>query len=227
MKLAKYLHDARTLPADALRAWRLEGPAGVWSELAVRAVYPLIRFGRMLVFEQDLVDLQQLPAPAGVEIRRLDEVDLPALSAIATGRTIERFRRNLASGAACFVAWRGGRPIGCTWTWGRLPPGDLPISLPADAAYGWGLYVLPAERNVGVGSVLVNARLLHARELGFRRAWRAVKATNRPSLRTVEKAGAPGRRMVAELSYLKVLARYHARWRRRESSAAPATTREA
>ncbi|MBA2565135.1 MAG: GNAT family N-acetyltransferase [Gemmatimonadetes bacterium] len=220
-RVRKYVRDMRTLPGDARLAWRLEGPPGVWREIAARSFYRVFRSGRFLVVEQELADVARRPPPPGVSIRRLDELELPVLATIVTARTLERFGDHLADGGICLVAWRGNRPVGYTWISRRMvgEADALQLPLPADACYGWGLYVIPGERRGGVGTALVSARLAAGREEGFRTSWRAIRVDNRPSIRTLEKTAARGTSVLGEMSYVKVLARFHTRYRQREADA--------
>ncbi len=79
-----------------------------------------------------------------------------------------------------------------------------PLPLPEDAVYLWDLYVIPEERNRGVGSALMSARLQHARGAGFRRAWRVVDAGSRPVLRILQRSAGGGARIAGEVALLKV-----------------------
>jgi ribosomal protein S18 acetylase RimI-like enzyme len=79
----------------------------------------------------------------------------------------------------------------------------LPFQFPDHAAYLYNLYVLPSERNTGIGSALALARLQLARRLGFREGWRMVSRSNVPSLRTVRKSGST--RIVGVVRYIKLL----------------------
>lgn len=218
-RLSRWLRDARTFPADARAAWRREGPSGVWGALRVRTLDRVFAVGRLLVIENDLRDGPEVPVPHGVTVGPFAG-DWEALAGLAGQRGRERFRRASARGRVCFVAWRGPHPIGYTWFAEELDPEFDPtgIALPPGTAYGTDLYVAPAERNAGVGSALLSARLRHARERGFARAWRMVAPSNRPSLRTVEKACGPTLRVVCELRTLRVLG-----WRRVRVRPAPAT----
>lgn len=214
-RLAKYVRDARTLPADAGSAWRREGAGGLWSEVAHRSVYRLARWSRSLVIEQDLSLGRDLPPPAGVAIEPFDGVRWERLAPLATGRELDLMAATLARGRTCLVAWRSDRPVGYTWCSDRMEP-DIevyPLPLPADAAYLWDLYVPPAERSSGIGTALASARLRWAHARGLRRAWRVIRPSNAPSLRTVDKTSGGRARVLGEVRYVKLLDRSFATYR--------------
>jgi GNAT superfamily N-acetyltransferase len=209
----RYWRDLITFPGDAAQAKRLGGWSGVWSEVMDRTVRRIYRRGRMLVVEQPLDALPAEVELPGVEIREIGAGELAVLRQLTTVRTQDRFESYLASGGWCLVAYRAGVPIGYTWIAGKMLPGveSVPLDLPSDAAYGWALYVIPAERRNGIGSALVAARLRLARDRGYRKAWRAIRVTNRPALRTLEKTEGQTARFVSELSYVKLFSRFRLR----------------
>ena len=219
--LAKYLRDWRTFPADVALTCRLMGMRGIWEAIAPRTVGRLFGAGHMMIFAQTLEAIPETAPPVGVTIRRIEEGDWSALSAMVMDRTMARFRRLVAGGCHGLVAWRGQKPIGYAWVAERVGPdvtAVFPAILPAHAAYLLDLYVLPEERNSGVGSALSSARLVTARELGFREGWRMISPSNAASLRTLVKSG-NGTRIIGELRYLKLLSRIHSRFTPEEAPA--------
>ena len=210
----KYVRDLRTFPCAAAAAWRHQGIRGALTELRQRTLDRIIRHGRALVIEQELTSLPEVRTPAGVRVERFAGPDWSPLERIASRGTIDRFRRSVARGRSCLVAWRGERAIGYSWISDRVEPDieTYPLPLPAGTAYLWDLYVEPAERSSGVGSALVGVRLRYAREWGFRAAWRAIDVCNRASLRTLDKT-TNETRLVGKLTYLSLLAVKRARFR--------------
>jgi GNAT superfamily N-acetyltransferase len=213
-RLDLYLRDLRDLPQSAAIGWREAGLRGIWSELRNLTLDRLYRTIRLVALEQKLDRARDIPPPADVEIRMLAATDLPGLRDIIRPRALRRFERRLATtGRRCFAAYRDGRVIGYTWSSDLVEP-DLetfPLPLPSDAVYCCDLYVVPRERNKGLGSALVSARMADARARGFRRCWRVVERSNRASLRTVEKTGGDAR-VVGEASFQKTLGRTRARY---------------
>ena len=212
-KLGKYLVDCRTFPADAALSYRLTGMRGVWEVIADRTIYRVVRTGRVVVFAQLLESAPDVPAPAGVVIRALSGDDWPALSRIATQRTLASFRTLAANGRHGLVAWRGAEAIGYGWVAERIGSDvtACPLALPPYAAYLWDLYVVPAERSSGVGSALASARVQLARRLGFKEGWRMIAPSNGASLRTLARTGRDTR-TVGELRYIKIFASMRSRF---------------
>src|SRR5262249_54030383 len=140
--------------------------------------------------------------------------DWDRASEISSVQDIELFRKRLAAGRTCLLAWRDSEPIGYTWISERMGPDvtACKLPLPAHAAYFYDLYVIPAERSSGVGTALVSARLRLARERGFAEGWRTVSVENGASLRTAEKTSGNGTRIVGEMTYVKVLDRIFPRF---------------
>lgn len=212
-RLAKYARDARTFPADAHAAWEREGARGVWTEVAYRSVYRLARWSRSYVIEQDVAGGRELRVP-GVVVEPF-EGPWDRLGTLATGRELALMAMIRERGRTCFVAWRGGRPVGYTWCSERMEP-DIEIyqlPLPPDAAYLWNLYVPPAERSGGIGSALASSRLAWAHARGLRRGWRVIRRDNAASLRTVDKTSGGHARVLGELRYVKLLDRAFVRYR--------------
>lgn len=217
----KYVRDVMTLPNDLRVMYRRGGWPDVRQALAERTVHRVFHRGRFLVIVQDLDAMRDTLPPPGVSIRLLSEHDWPALATLVPQRDLDRFHWLVAAGHTCLVAWRGDRPVGYTWCARRLGPGVtiLPVPLPPHAVYLWDVYVPVAERSTGIGSALVTARLRLARDWGFREGWRIVAPSNRASLRTADKTGG-NHRVIGEVSFVKVLARMHTRYRPLPSEAA-------
>jgi GNAT superfamily N-acetyltransferase len=211
--LAKYVADLVTFPGDAALAYRNEGLRGVWGAIAPRTIHRLVRASRLTVFAQPLDEIPDVKPPAGVTIAPLRLEQIPVLAPIAGELDRERFRRLLEIGCVGLVARRGSRPVGYAWVASEMRPevSQCPLELPADAAYLWDLYVVPAERGSGVGSALARERLRAARVLGRTEGWRMITPGNTASLRTLHRSGA-STRVVGEIRYLKLGSRLFARF---------------
>lgn len=210
-RLAAYLTDIRTLPADAALGYRIEGVRGAWKALATRSLHRVLRTGRLIVFAHQLDrEVGPPPLPPGIRISCGTEQDVQVLSSLVGRRELVRFRDLMARGRHCLIAWRDDHPVGYTWVAGDVGPDvtmwPLPFTFPSDAAYFWNLYVLPSERSSGIGTALARARLQLARELGFREGWRMVAPTNYASLRTVERSSA-GTRVIGKLKFVQLMGR--------------------
>jgi GNAT superfamily N-acetyltransferase len=211
-RVARWLRDARTLPADARAAWRREGMRGAWRELSARTLGRVFTAYHFLVIEKDLADGLETPAPPGVSIERFTG-DWKALSAIAGGPRRARFEEATAGGRVCFLAKRGEQPVGYAWLAERMDRAfdPLVLELPPATAYLTDLYVLPAERNTGVGSALVSARLRHACERNLVRTWQIVAPRNQASLRVIEKTTRVPARIVAQARSFHIFGRWRVR----------------
>jgi GNAT superfamily N-acetyltransferase len=200
----------RAFRRDLALTWRTGGLA---EAVLHRTLHRLYRRRKYVLFEHDLSGDVRAPLPPGVEIRFLEDRDWPSLTELITSSAVERFRRRAAQGRTCLVAWQNGRPIGHAWVSERI---DIdvephPIPLPSDAVYLWDLYVDPADRSRGVGSALTTARLDHARERGFRRAWTMNAFGNLPSMTVTERASPRRVRLLGEVTLVWLLGRVRAR----------------
>jgi GNAT superfamily N-acetyltransferase len=211
--LAKYVADLVTFPGDAALAYRNEGLRGVWAAITPRTIYRIVRISRLTIFAQPLDVIPDIGMPAGVTIARLRPEQIPSLAAIAGERDRERFRRLLEIGCTGLVAWRGAVPVGYAWVATEMRPevSHCPLVLPANAAYLWDLYVVPAERRSGVGSALASERLRTAKDMGRVEGWRMITPDNAASLRTLHRSGA-STRIVGQLRYLKLGGRLFSRF---------------
>ena len=211
--LAKYVADLVTFPGDAALGYRNEGLRGVWGAVAPRTIHRVVRASRLTVFAQPLHEIPNVQPPAGVSIARLRLEQIPALSRIAGELDRGRFRRLLEIGCVGLVAWRGSRPVGYAWVATEMRPevSQCPLELPANAAYLWDLYVVPAERGSGLGSALASERLRAARGLGRTEAWRMITPDNTASLGTLRRSSA-FTRVVGRMRYFKLGNRLFARF---------------
>jgi GNAT superfamily N-acetyltransferase len=211
--LAKYAIDLVTFPGDAALAYRNEGLRGVWGAITPRTIHRIVRVSRLTIFAQPLHEIPDVEPPPGVSIARLRPEEIPALSPIAGALDRARFHRLLEIGCVGLAAWRGSRPIGYAWVATEMRPevSQCPLWLPADAAYLWDLYVVPAERGSGVGSALASERLRVARDLGRTEGWRMITPGNTASLATLRRSGARTR-VVGRIRYVKLGRRLFARF---------------
>jgi GNAT superfamily N-acetyltransferase len=214
---SSYSRDLRTLPEDAVLAYRRGGLPELWQSLAERSIHRLFRWGRALVIVQRLDEFREVAPPPGITIRRACKDDLPALVETMSRREIERFGDYIARGRVCFVAWEGERPVGHAWNADRfssdMTATACPLALPPTASYLWNLYVVPRRRGHGVGAALASARLRQARDRGLTEGWTMIEPSNRASLRTIAKTAGPRSRVIGELRYFKLLTRVYGQFR--------------
>ena len=210
----KYVRDAVTFPRDARAAWRHRGASGVWREVRVRTLDRISRRGHALLLEHVLADVPQLPLPDGIRIAPFAGPDWSAFLELTTAVRIARFRKRIARGRECLVAWRGERPVAFTWISMRMDRDieTYPLPLPPDVTYHWDLYVASSERGNGIGTALAFQRLHHARGKSFRAGWRLIDIDNLASQRTAQKTAAPSTRVVGQVHYMSILGRSWSRF---------------
>jgi GNAT superfamily N-acetyltransferase len=221
----KYVRDVATFPRDASAAWRHRGASGVWREVRVRTFDRISRRGLALLLEHALEDVPHLPLPDGVRIAPFDGSDWSPFLALTTAARLERFRKRIARGRECLVAWRGDRPVGFTWISTKMERDieTYALPLPTDTTYHWDLYVASEERGNGLGTALAFARLHHSRGKAFRAGWRLIDVDNLASQRTAQKTAAPSTRVVGELRYMSIFG--HSWFRFTPGAASPETAK--
>ena len=205
----KYVRDAITFPRDARAAWTHAGASGVWREMRLRSLDRISRRGLALLLEHVVADVPHLPLPEGVRIAPFAGSDWSPFLAFTTPQRIEKFRKRIARGRECLVAWRGDRPVGFTWISKQMER-DIEtyvLPLPADGAYHWDLFVASEERGSGVGTALAYARLHHAHEQSYRVGWRLIDVDNWSSQRGAQKTATASTRVIGELRYRSVFGR--------------------
>ncbi len=210
----KYVRDVITFPGDAGRAWRHSGARGAWREIRVRTFDRLSRRGLALLLEHVLVDVPHLPLPDGVRIATFAGPDWSPFLALTTEKRIAQFRKRIARGRECLVAWRGTQPVGFTWISTRMDRDmeTYALPLPTDATYHWDLFVASAERGTGLGTALAFARLHHMRDKSYRVGWRLIDIDNLASQRTAQKTASSSTRVIGELRYMSIFGRSWSRF---------------
>lgn len=210
----KYVRDLLTFPRDAGAAWRHRGASGVWREIRLRTLDRISRRGHALLLEHVLADVPHLPLPEGIRIAPFEGPDWSPFLELTTAGRIERFRKRIARGRECLVAWRGDRPVGFTWISTRMDRDieSYPLPLPPDVTYHWDLYVASSERSSGLGTALAFARLHHSRGKSFRAGWRLIDTDNLASQRTAQKTAAESTRVIGEVRYVSFLGRSWSRF---------------
>ena len=157
-RITAYWFDLRTLPGDALLAYRHEGWAGAWKAVASRSLHRVLRSGRLIVFAHPVEQMVDVAPPAGVRITQPTGQEWARLASLVGRRELQRFLALSARGRRCLVAWRGDTPVGYAWVAGDLGPdvalSPLPLAFPSSAAYLLNLYVssLRAKQRDRLGS---------------------------------------------------------------------------
>jgi len=200
----KYLRDVATFPTDARLAWRTDGARGLWSELAERTFFRIVRSASYNLYERDLATIKNVAPPTGVEIRMLAPSEHAMLGAIMTRRRRAQLERNLAT-RTVFVALRSGAVVGYSWWTSYLDTAlDFsPLALPSDAIFHGFVHVERAERHRGTASALFSAGERMFFDRGARSCWFLIKSANIAGTRTARGRWGGRSRHIAQLSYLK------------------------
>lgn len=146
---------------------------------------------RMVFLVDDLENPPpRLPAPEGTRIAPYAGEDWEAFRRIAGPEQRRKYAKRIREGRLLLVAWRGDDPVAVTWITERatMRLDGLALDLPAGWAYAYGLLVRPDARRGGLGTALTNARVHHARDLGFRRLCRVIRVRNVGALKSAAKA---------------------------------------
>jgi GNAT superfamily N-acetyltransferase len=185
----------RSILNRAEREARLERDGG-WSGLLQRE----LRSKRLKLFAQTdmvfLVDpLDEEPprvrVPDGIRMEPYAGPHWDLFRELAGPAQRRLYSRRIAAGRKLLVAWRGNEPVGVTWIAGNhttMALDGMPLDLPQGWCYAYQLYVHPGARGGGLGTALTNARMHYARELGYSRVTRMIRARNTPALRSAAKA---------------------------------------
>ena len=207
--IGKYLFDARTLPGDLVRSWRVDGVNGVVAQLRQRSLDRIAVRSHSLVIETELQDVRQIPPPKGVSICRF-KGDWTVLGDLVSQRMTPYLSSAARAGRWCLVARRGSEPVGIAWLAPRMDIrfDKFTLPLPADAVYLWMVQVVRTERTNYLGRALASTALCWAQEMGWRRAWMIIDPENRASLRAA--AGVmPSSRVLGSVTRSKLLTRMH------------------
>jgi GNAT superfamily N-acetyltransferase len=205
----KYLRDAVTFPRDARLAWKHGGARSAWRELRTRTLDRVSQAGIALLLEHVVAHVPELPLPEGVSITPFAGPDWSQFRTFVSEKRIAGFRKRIARGRECLVAWQGERPLALTWISTRMDADmeSYALPLPPDASYHWDLFVSSEARGTGVGTALAFARLHHARDKSYRIGWRLIDIDNLGSLRGAQKTASASTRVLGELRYRNIFGR--------------------
>ena len=205
MMLAKYVHDIRTFPEDAVRAWRAAGGTGVRDEIRRRTLDRVGGYVRRFVLEADLSGLVDMPAPDGVDIRPFSGPDWLLLGDMARSHLGPRFHEAAGAGRTCLVAWKQRQAVGYIWFSPAVEVRheSYDLQLPPYTNYIWQIEVIRHERRHGVAAALLSRGLKLSWDEGFQRSWMVVHPKKVGSLRSIARV-APTR-VLGTVARIKVL----------------------
>jgi hypothetical protein len=201
----KYLADAATFPRDARQAWRNDGAHGVWSEIAERTVYRVVRTAHFDLYERDLAGVKHVQAPEGLDVRMLLPEEHAKLGALMTSRRRAHLGRN-PGGRTVFAALRDEIVVGYSW-WSSSIDSVFdfsPLTLPADAVFHGFVHVARGERHRGTANALFSAGEGYFHQRGMRTCWFLMSSTNIVGARTARARWGGRSRHIARLSHRKL-----------------------
>lgn len=209
----------RRRPRPLAVAWRAlsvlvhEGPAS----FVMKALGETV-FRRALLVERSLVgDLPEVRPWLPVTFAVLTEGDAGAYAAFRPETPAAEVLARLRRGHYCFVTWYEGRIVNAWWAGvGHVSIDYLqwPFTLPADVAFGYESYTLPAFRHLGLATSNRTFAMRYLRDLGFRRLLSILVPENRAAFGPPSRLGYS---VVGTLGYVGLgkwkrhFARYHRR----------------
>jgi GNAT superfamily N-acetyltransferase len=205
MNLAKYVNDARTLPADGIRAWRAGGWVALKQELRKRTVGRLGGYVRRFVIETDLLRLVDAGLPSEVDVRPFSGPDWTLLGDMGRSGRVQQFAEASAAGRICLIAWKRRQAVGYAWFSPAIESQHerYDLTLPSGTIYVWRVEVTRSERGRGVAAALLSRGLELCREQGYRRSWMIVHPDNFASIRAI--ASVAPSRVLGTVARVKVL----------------------
>ncbi len=155
-------------------------------------------FRSLLLMKLDLRNpTPELPSPFGaVRYKYLslnDQAQISRLSACLTGLKENEIKERLIRGERVSIAERGEEIMAVAWATEKgeysIPYLGWKKPLPAQAVYGYGLYVLPGFRGKGIGLWLMRNYFQEVKNQGYVSALAAVEFYNRSAIRSNTRLG--------------------------------------
>jgi hypothetical protein len=169
--------------------------------------------GRLLEWSLTGPVPQVEPPQLGIEVRELKEEELPYFKDIIREEKIRLFRRRLAEGKVCLVAWHGREVAWFGWVCKGFeyePIFGVMLDLKEDEGDVLDAFTNPKYRGRNLHTYMSTKRLERLQKMGVRRAYGIALVGNIPSRKAHKKGGCVETR---EVSYFNVLGIKFHRWK--------------
>lgn len=158
-----------------LRIKNCEGLLKAFKFFISLAVSPIFRFRKIDLVEFFLDQpVQDIKLKISAEIKKAQPNDYDRLKKICGPMVLGR---RLARGDTCFIAIHNGIIVSNAWFTSKdeyIYELEREIELKKDEVYGFGLYVHPRYRNLGIGTAVAARRFLEAKKMGYKNMIAAV-----------------------------------------------------
>jgi GNAT superfamily N-acetyltransferase len=205
-KPAPVLRDRRS-PSEASRTVRLQGTRS-WALRVARALrdWHLLYYRSIWVLRCDRLDDTSAGSRTDFKVIEANAADIPKLAPLQGG-SISEWLARMANGHTCLIARSESGDLGYMWVTRGLHYMEevdhvLDVSHDSKAAYLHDAYVLPAARNQGIFSALMDSAKVWARARGLSTLYAAVAKDNEISRRALLSAGFTER--VGQVTLLRV-----------------------
>lgn len=169
--------------------------------------------GRLLEWSLDRPVPEVAPPGLEIEVKELEEKDLPRFDQLVSEKKLRLFRNRLAAGKVCLVAWHRGEVAWFGWVCKGFeyePVFGVMLDLKDGEGDVMDAFTNPKFRGKNLHSYMSARRLERLQKMGVRKAYGIAAVGNLSSRRAHEKGGAVETR---EVSYFKILGLKFHRWK--------------
>ena len=169
--------------------------------------------GRLLEWSLTEPVPEVAPPRIDIEVRELGEGDLVHFKELVSDKKLLLFRKRLAEGKVCLVAWHKGEVAWFGWVCRGFeyePIFGVMLDLKDDEGDVLDAFTNPKFRGMNLHTFMSARRLERLQRMGVRKAYGIAMVGNLPSRRAHEKGGCVETR---EVSYFNVLGVKFHRWK--------------
>ncbi len=179
--------------------------------------------GRLLEWSLTEPVPEVAPPRIDIEVRELSEGDLVHFTELVSEKKLRLFRKRLAEGKVCLVAWHGAEVAWFGWVCRGFeyePVFGVMLDLKDDEGDVLDAFTNPRFRGKNLHTYMSARRLERLQKMGVRKAYGIAAVGNLPSRKAHEKGGCVETR---EVSYFNVLGVKFHRWKDLEQERPPST----